>query len=119
MGCWKGCVISEGLSDPSIINNYRVVGASITDDDKAIDYEGNKGRWHIYWIKCGREAIEEFQPYVVEGWYAHFWNEDRLIIVYNDRVFEASQSDRLSWSEAIEYGKMQGIPEDELDFPTE
>ncbi len=42
-----------------------------------------------------------------------------MIIVYNDRVFEASHSDRLSWSEAIEHGKMQGIPEDELDFPTE
>ena len=119
MGCWRGCVVAEGLSDPSIVNKCGVVGASITDEDKPIDYEGNKGRWHIYWIECERETIEEFRSCVVEGWYAHFWNEDSLLIVFSDRVFKVSRSDRLSWSEAIEHGKMQGIPEEELDFPTD
>jgi len=37
-------------------------------------------------------------------------------VVYNDKQFELSRDDRSTWREAIEHGRAQGIPEDELDF---
>jgi hypothetical protein len=29
------------------------------------------------------------------------------------------KADKSAWKEAIEHGRAQGIPEDELDFPTD
>jgi hypothetical protein len=40
-------------------------------------------------------------------------------VVYNDRQFELTKNDKKTWREAIEHGRAQGIPEDELDFPTD
>ena len=115
---WKGVIIAEGLSDPTVINNFSVYKAEITEDNMAIDYQGNTGRWHIYHVKCSREEIDHLQSYLLHGWYAHFWKKNELIVVYHDRQFELVRNDKRSWEEAIEHGRAQGIPENELDFPT-
>lgn len=116
---WKGSIIAEGLSDPTVINRFSVYKAVITEDNMPIDYEGNIGRWHCYDVRCSREEIDALQPYILRGWYAHFWNENKIIVVYNDRQFELDKNDKSTWKEAIEHGKAQGIPEDELGFPTD
>jgi len=81
--------------------------------------KGNVGRWHGYGVRCSREEIGALQPYILHGWYAHFWDEEKIIVVYNDKQFELARDDRSTWREAIEHGKAQGIPEDELDFATD
>ncbi|MFQ5837440.1 MAG: hypothetical protein ACE5HJ_01490 [Thermoplasmata archaeon] len=116
---WRGAVIAEGLSDPTVINKLSVYKAVITDDNMAIDYEGNVGRWHIYYVKCSREEIDALQPYVLRGWYAHFWRGNKIVVVYGDRQFELLKDNRDTWKEATEHGIAHGIPEGELDFSTE
>ena len=116
---WKGSIIAEGLSDPTIINKFDVYKATITKDNMPIDYKGNIGRWHGYEVRCSREEINALQPYILRSWYAHFWNEDKIIVVYNDKQFKLLKDDKSTWREAIEHGKAQGIPENELDFPTD
>lgn len=112
-------IIAEGLSDPTVINKFSVYGAVITEDNMPIDYEGNIGRWHIYRVRCDRKEINALQSYILRGWYAHFWNKDKIIVVFNDKQFELAKNDRSTWKEAIEHGRAQGIPENELDFPTD
>jgi hypothetical protein len=116
---WKGGIIAEGLSDPTVINTFSVYKATISRDNMPIDYEGNVGRWHGYGVRCSREEINALQPYILPVWYAHFWNENKIIVVYNNKQFELVRNDRSTWKEAIEHGKAQGIPEDELDFATD
>jgi hypothetical protein len=116
---WKGGIIAEGLSDPTVINKFSVYEATISEDNMPIDYEGNIGRWHGYGVKCSREEIDALQPYILHGWYAHFWKKDKIIVVYNNKQFEFLKNDKDIWKKAIEHGKAQGIPENELDFPTE
>lgn len=116
---WRGAIIAEGLSDPTVINRFLVYGATISEDNMPIDYEGNVGRWHGYNVRCSREEIDALQPYILRGWYAHFWKDDKIIVVYNDQQFEVVKDDRSTWKAALEHGTAQGIPEDELDFPTE
>jgi hypothetical protein len=41
---WKGGIVAEGLSDPTVINKFSVYKAGITEDNLPIDYEGNEGR---------------------------------------------------------------------------
>jgi len=43
----------------------------------------------------------------------------RIIVVYNDRQLKLVRNDKSTWKEAIEHGKDQGIPENELGFPTD
>lgn len=38
------------------------------------------------------------------------------MVVYDQRSFRIDRNDRSTWAEAIEHGKAQGIPEDELEF---
>lgn len=113
---WKGGMIAEGLSDPTVIDKFSVYEATISENNMPIDYEGNIGRWHGYGARCSREEIDALQPYILPGWYAHFWKEAKIMVVYNDRQFELLKNDKSTWREAIEHGKAQGIPEEELDF---
>jgi hypothetical protein len=41
---WKGGIVAEGLSDPTVINKFSVYKVGITEDNLPIDYEGNEGR---------------------------------------------------------------------------
>ena len=116
---WKGSVVAEGLSDPTVINNFSVYKAGITEDNLPIDYKGNVGRWHWYDVRCSRAEINALQPFILRGWYAHFWKDNKMVVVYNDKQFELDKNDESTWKEAIEHGKAQGIPEKELDFPTD
>ena len=119
MADFKGVVISEGLSDPTIIKNFKVYKADITGDGIPVDYEGNLGRWHLYYVECSKEEIDNLQSYILHGWYAHFWQGNRIIVAYNDRQFEIMKDDRSTWEGAIEHGKAQGIPENEFGFPAD
>lgn len=116
---WTGGIIAEGLGDPTVINKFSVYEATITEANMPIDYEGHIGRWHGYGVRCSRDEIDALQPHILRGWYQHFWNEDTIIVVYNDKQFELERNDKSTWREAIEHGKAQGIPEEELDFPTD
>ena len=116
---WKGAIIAEGLGDPTVINRSTVYAASISEDNMPLDYEGNVGRWHIYYVEYSREEIDALQPYILPEWYAHFWNDDTIIVVYYDKQFKLDRKDKSTWKKAIEHGKAQGIPETQLGFPTD
>ncbi len=47
--------------------------------------------------------------------YAHFYRNDELIVVFPDRVFYL-KPDRSAWTPAVTYGKNLGIPEERLNF---
>jgi hypothetical protein len=47
------------------------------------------------------------------------WKDDKIIVVYNDKQFELDKNDESTWKEAVEHGKKQGIPEEDLDFRTD
>jgi len=55
----------------------------------------------------------------LKGWYAHFWKRNKIVVIYGDKQFELKRDDEKTWSEARKYGIEEGIPENELDFPTE
>lgn len=50
-----------------------------------------------------------------EPWYAHLYNDKKLIVVFKNKVF--SVKPHLSfWKPILEYGKKLNIPEEQLDF---
>lgn len=115
---WRGIIVSESLKDPSEINQLEIYKAEISTRDLDLG-DGKRGRWHIYYVLASESQIDSLSMQLKGGWYCHFWNSDALKIVFPSKKFDASVSDRMTWKDAITYGSSIGIPEDELDFPTE
>jgi hypothetical protein len=49
------------------------------------------------------------------SFYFHFYNDDELIVVFKNKLFRV-KPEPLQFGEIVEYGKMVGIPEKQLDF---
>lgn len=116
---WKGVIISESLEEPSLLDEFDVYRVRISKEEELIDEDGNKGRWHLYWVHATNEQIEALSREIKKGWYAHFWNGEKLIPVFHGRKFAFHAKDRSTCKETIDYGKSVGIAEEQLDFPTE
>jgi len=116
---WRGVIIAEGLKDPTIINCLTVTRAVITEDGRATDYEGNTGRWHVYHVSCTNDDVEKVQRNTLHGWYAHFWDDENIVVVYSDRTYILDRRDEGAWDEARGHGLRQGIPRNELGFPVD
>lgn len=119
MKTWKGCFISEGLKDPTILNKYICYRFRITKETMILDEKGTMGRWHMYWIEVTEDAFEEFKDNIKYNWYGHFWNDEDIVAIFDGAYFKLLKNDKETWKDAISYGVSQGICEEQLDFITE
>ena len=108
---YRGTVVEESLVDNRLINNFTINKVRISNADKPED------RWHLYEIEATPEQISELATQLKPtGWYAHFWQDDDVIVVFLNRMFEIKYSDQNTWTDAIAYGESIGIPTEQLDF---
>ena len=114
---FRGCVIAESLRDPTLINRLEVWRLWITPDEMLSDDAGTMCRWHICWVGCAAEDIERIQRQLKPWrWYAHFWRDRELVVIFSDARFVMDRTDRSTWTAALEHGRAKGIPEEQLDF---
>jgi hypothetical protein len=118
VGRWRGVVIAEGLRDPALVNDLRVIRAFITDDGLPLD-SGAEGRWHLYWVDVTGDEIDRIQAATRHAWYAHFWQGERLVVVYDDARFDLHRHDQSTWPPAIDHGLGQRLRREWLDFPSD
>jgi hypothetical protein len=92
-----------------------ILEVSVTDDIDPSD------RWHMNMVEVDIEQLEKLSKVMKsEKYYAHFWNEDKnIIVVFRDKIFNFNQGDESGSREAIDYGLSVNIPEEQLDFLTE
>jgi hypothetical protein len=116
---WKGVVIAESLDNPTIINRFPVERALISKPFEWIPYKGAQpfsGRWHLYRVCCDEKDLDVFQHHIQPGWFTHFWSGETLMVIFNDKRFEAKLNDRATWTAAIAHGHKHNIPPSQLDF---
>lgn len=116
---WRGVVIAEGLHDPGVINGLRVTRAFISGEGQPVDEDGSVGRWHLYWVDVSDEEIDRIQAGTRHAWYAHFWRDDRLLVVFDDARFSMHRRDQSTWKPAVDHGLRQGLRREWLDFPAD
>lgn len=116
---WRGVVIAEGLHDPAVLNDLRVTRAFITGEGQPVDEDGTEGRWHLYWVDVSDEEIDRIQAGTRHAWYAHFWRDEQLLVVYDDARFSVHRHDQSTWELAVDHGLGQGLRREWLDFPTD
>jgi hypothetical protein len=108
---YKGVIIEESLKDNLILNEFKIVGLSVTKEKNPAD------RWHMYAVEGSEEVIEKLPKLIKPSkWYAHFWNGRDMIAVFSDKIFRFKYDDQIARNESIEYGISIGIPKKQLDF---
>jgi hypothetical protein len=66
-----------------------------------------------------KNKIDALQSQLKSGpWYAHFWKDNEMIVVFRHKSFQIKKNDKLSWAPVIDYGQRQGVPIEQLDFLT-
>lgn len=106
---YHGIIIDQEFTGKSFLNKFRIFAKK------------KDGNWGIYGIEVEDSKLVEVISYIQQNmnndqpWYAHLYNEDKLIVIFKDRIFYIT-SDISSWAEVLEYGRELNIPEDQLDF---
>lgn len=110
---FRGTIVEESVEDNRILNTFLVNAVSITNDEQMSQ------RWHGYTVDVTKDEIQSLMGALREGpWYAHFWNQEDMIVVYRGQMFEQKTHDKTTWEPARVYGRSIGIPEAQLDFLT-
>ena len=99
------------MSDDVDLKFFTVKKIEETEDEVMED------RWCLYYVEGKKENIEKLPSYIKEGpWYAHFWNETEMIVIFKSKVFIFLHGDKDTLFVVKEYGKSIGIREEQLDF---
>ncbi len=104
---YKGIIVENSLADKSILDKLQIVRT------------WQDGSWTLHEVQVEKAQLSEIGKYLADGpWYLHFWKqgEDNIRVVYKDKMFDIKFSDKSTWQDAIEYGKLIGIPDKQLTF---
>ena len=104
---YTGVIVQNSLKNPSILDGFQIL-KKWTDED-----------WELYKVDATKEQIQSLSGELSDGhWYTHFWQDNELIVVFKDKIFEFDVNDKDGRLAAVEYGMSIGIPEEQLDFRT-
>ena len=111
MGDYLGVVVDRSLKNENFINYLHVV---------AMRRSGSWRLWLVSVVALEVEAqIQALQRNMVllkeDCWYAHFFRDNDLIVVYQDHTFRITPEPE-TWVDAVQYGMDNGIPRGQLDF---
>ncbi len=108
---YHGNLLDVEFKDPKFLNKFKVFAKR----------KSNRNPWIMYGIVVSANKIKGVIKNVQKNllsdkpYYAHFYREGELIVVFKKKVFRVTP-DKSTWSEIIEYGRGLGIPDDQLVF---
>lgn len=104
---YLGVIVRESLATP--VHDVPIVGSR------------TGAEWTLLLVRVPSESLDDhvrsMQEALIadEPWYAHYWKDDELVVVFSDALFYTSTDDA-SWGEVVEHGRNRGVPVEELDF---
>jgi hypothetical protein len=109
---FHGIIIENSLKDPLVLQAFSILSTRTTKDTV----------WKMHKVAIEevelQKAVDLLQQNLKEGepWYVHFYNGERLKIIFRDAVFDAKVADKSTWRKAAEHGSKLKIPQEQLDF---
>lgn len=107
---WQGIILEESLEDPEFLKKLKIIKKEVLDD-------GDEDPWHANFVEIDEDMIDQLKNELKQGWYAHFWQNRKVIAVFKEKKFEFDYDNKDTWKDVLDYGKSLGIPEEQLDFP--
>lgn len=120
MDTFKGTIIEESLTDKSVLSAVKIVSTKIspvTDKHKTPWLK----QWTLHKVEIEPDEAGNIAEIISKSidkkyWYADFKNDNVHFIVFSDKIFKISRTDRGEYQKATDYGLSLGIPEYQLDF---
>jgi len=107
---YTGVIVEESLKSQKILKDFKIIKTEVSEDET----------WHMHTVCATKEQLEKLSQELNSGtWYAHFWNENDIVVVFQNKIFAFQKDDFAGRREVIVYGMLSGIPEEQLDFPTQ
>lgn len=107
-----GCIILEGLRDESVMNDVIIEDAK----DCAAPTGDRFSVWRQRLILVRQDQAESFadrlSQAMTEDFYAHYFNNTELYVIFKGRFFVLPKTRDLSWDEMIEFGRTVGVSEE-------
>lgn len=106
---YHGIIIDQEFTDPSFPGSFKVFAKK------------QDGGWGIYGIEVEGSQLQEVISSIQQNmksdqpWYAHLYNDEGLIVIFKDRVFNVTPHSS-TWAPIKEYGRELKIPEEQLSF---
>ena len=107
MSKYQGTIVENSLADTSVLSQLKVLKS------------WSSGKWKLHRVTATKEQVRSIGTFLADGpWYIHFWADNRedVVVVFKEKIFFIKHSDKSTWKEAVSYGKLLGIPEEQLDF---
>lgn len=103
---YQGIVIEESLLDPQWLDGVEIKNSVIAKT------------FHKHTVVCNYAHLAKLLTNLkAEKWHAHFWNADRIIVIFPQRMFVFTHSNQDSIrQQAIDYGGTLGIAEEKLQI---
>ncbi len=113
---YHGIIINQSQKNKSIFKKLKIIGRKKVLFGLVILYKISVESDSLNeLIKSVRENMASRLFILKQEYYAHFYRNNELIIVFKDKVFNVT-TDKNAWREAIEFGKSLNIIEKQLDF---
>lgn len=113
---WKGVIIKESLLDKTILSLIKVVRSRET----ILENENERGTLTFLYIELEDERKEPFIRKVlaslIDRFYVHICKEERMIVIYKNKMFEFSSNEKDKLNQAREYGLSIGILREQMPF---
>jgi hypothetical protein len=105
MKSWYGWFIEQSFDDQSIFQMFQTV-----------KMKSEKENWKEHIVQVPGDkldlALDWLTKHIKSSWYAHLIKGNEIIIIYKDKYFKLKQTE--SFKEADDYGRLQGIIEEQL-----
>ncbi len=113
---WKGVVIEESLEDKKLLNLVNIVNTK----KFALENEGDKGVLHFHEIELSDKKRSEFinkaKNSIKQGWYIHICKNEKMVVIFRNKVFEFSDQEMNKLNEARNYGLSIGVIREQMPF---
>jgi hypothetical protein len=116
-----GVIIDESLENKDVLKKIKIVGTKV---EKVTERHKTPwlNKWTLYTVEIGSDkaakVAEELSRCLESAhhWYADFKSDDFHFIIFRNRVFRITRTNKKEYEAAKKYGLSLGIPEYQVDF---
>jgi hypothetical protein len=118
-----GTLVAESLRVGAVLDGVALTTIKISRADVGDVDAGQPKTWTFIEFEVRDEDAERLVDWLehslqqLGGWYCDFRSNDETFVVFAGRTFRYRRGDESRRAAAVEYGRSDGVPEAQLDWP--
>ena len=115
---FKGLLLLESLKDEGVLDLVRVARTEVWHVENAVDWQPKQ--WTAVSFegesRQADEVAEAMSRSIKPKWYANFFTEAHVYVMFEDKVFKYAKGDVRARAEVRSYAVSVGVPESQIDY---